>query len=104
LYFSGHKLGGLSHDPQRTLHATGALAHTGTLGSVLSGTQHLLQNNLEGPVPAGTGTQETCPTSGWGSFWSAPVPGHLGHELSRQSQDPQRTLHTAAGALAHPRS
>ena len=29
-----------------------------------------------------------------------PAPGHLGHELSGQSHNPQKTLH-AAGTLAH---
>jgi hypothetical protein len=33
------------------------------LGSLVSGTQHLFQNNLESLVPAGTGTQEIHPTS-----------------------------------------
>jgi hypothetical protein len=31
------------------------------LGSLVSGMQHLFQNNLERPMPAGTGTQETSP-------------------------------------------
>ena len=33
------------------------------VGTLLSGT-HLFQNNQEGPMPAGTGTQETHPTRG----------------------------------------
>ena len=50
------------------------------LGSLVSGTQHLFQNNQEGPVPTGTGTQENCSTSSWGSFRSAPALGHLGQQ------------------------
>ena len=56
--------------------------------------------NPEGLVLAGTGTKDTCPTSGWGSFGSVLPPCHLGHDLSGGPQGPQRTLH-AAGTLAH---
>jgi hypothetical protein len=52
------------------------------LGSLVSRVQHLFQNNCEGLVPAGAGTQETRPTSGSGSFWSVLV--CLGFEHSRQ--------------------
>jgi hypothetical protein len=38
------------------------------LGSLVSGIQHLFQNNREGPMPAEKGTQESSPTSSWGSF------------------------------------
>jgi hypothetical protein len=44
------------------------------LRSLVSGTQHLVQKNLEGHVPAGSGTKEIHPTTGWGSFWSATAP------------------------------
>jgi hypothetical protein len=37
------------------------------LGSLVTGTQHLFQKIQDGRVPAGTGTKETHPTSGWGS-------------------------------------
>jgi len=39
------------------------------LGSLVSEMQHLSQNNHEGPVPAGSRTPETCPTSSTGSFY-----------------------------------
>ena len=39
-------------------------------------------------VTAGAQTQELHTTSALGSFWSAPVPGHLGPELGRQSHGP----------------
>jgi hypothetical protein len=81
------------------------LGHSSTpkiVGSLVSGKQHLFQTNCNGPVPA-AGMQKTCLSRGSGPFWSAPAPGHLGHELSRQSHSPQRTLHTA-GAPAHPGS
>jgi hypothetical protein len=32
------------------------------LGSLVNGTQHVFQNNQKGPVPAGTGTEETLLT------------------------------------------
>jgi hypothetical protein len=53
------------------------------LGSLVSGMQHLFQSIPEGLVPAGTGTKEPNPNSGWGSFWSGPAPHHLGQELDR---------------------
>ena len=68
------------------------------LGSMVSVMQHLFQNNLEGFGPAGTRTQETHSTSGWGSCWSM---CHLVHKLNRQSHGPLRTLH-AECTLAHP--
>jgi hypothetical protein len=43
------------------------------LGSLVSGTQHLFQNNREVLGPAGAGTQETHLTSCSGSFRSALV-------------------------------
>ena len=52
------------------------------LGTLVSGTQQLFHNNQDGPVPGGTATQETHPASSWGSYWSVPTLGHLGHELS----------------------
>jgi hypothetical protein len=58
------------------------------LGSLVSGMQHLFQNNPKGLGPAGK--QETCLTRGWSSFWSAPAPRHLGRKLSGQSHGPQR--------------
>jgi hypothetical protein len=57
------------------------------LRSLGSQTQHLLQNNHEGPFPAGTGTQETCPTRGSGYFW--PLVVYLGFKHSRQPVSPQ---------------
>ena len=66
------------------------------LGSLVSGTQHLLQNNQEWPVQEGTGTQKTHLTSSWGSFRSVPGPCHLGHKLSGQSlEDSPRCRHTS---------
>ena len=47
------------------------------LGSLVSEMQDLFQNNQQGPVPAGTGTQEISPTSNWGSFRLAPVQCYL---------------------------
>jgi hypothetical protein len=70
------------------------------LGSLVSGTQHLFQNNPEGLGQAGTGTQETCSTSDSVTFRSVPSPCHLGHKLSGWSQGPQRTMHIR-GTLAH---
>jgi hypothetical protein len=46
---------------------------TRIVGSLVSGTQHLLQNNNEGSMQAEAGTQETCQNSGSSSFWSALV-------------------------------
>jgi hypothetical protein len=40
------------------------------------------KQKTEGLVLAGTGTKDTCPTSGWGSFWSVPPPHHLVCNLS----------------------
>jgi hypothetical protein len=37
-------------------------------GSLVSRTQHLFHNSCEGPVPAGAGREETCPTRSWDSF------------------------------------
>ena len=48
------------------------------LGSLLSGTQYLFQQNRECLGPAGAQTQEPGQTSDTGSFW------YLGFELSRQ--------------------
>ena len=64
------------------------------LGSLVSGMQHLFQNDPEGPVPAGAGTQETHPTSSSGSFWLVLV--CLGFEYSRKPHDPQRRYHFQA--------
>ena len=63
-----HKLGGWSQGPQRSLHIAGALAHPGSWESLVSGMQHLFQNNPEGLGPAGTGTLETRPTRTWDVF------------------------------------
>ena len=73
------------------------------LGSLVSSTQHLFQKNREGPVPAGTGTQESLLISSWSSFLFVPAPCYLGLELGERSQGPMRTLHNI-GALAHPGS
>jgi hypothetical protein len=59
------------------------------LGSLVSRTQHLFQKYPEGLVPAGTETKESCPTSGWGLFSSAPALLPLEHELGGGSQVPR---------------
>ena len=81
----GYELSEWSHSPQRTLHAPGTPSKPRILGSLVSEKQHLFQNNHEGPVPAGAGTQEPHLTSIWGSFWSA-----LGFQHSGQPHSPQR--------------
>jgi hypothetical protein len=43
-------------------------------GSQVSATQLQLYRITEGLVPAGTGTEEPCPTRGWDPFRSGPAP------------------------------
>jgi hypothetical protein len=82
----GPQLSRESHHLQRTLHPTGALRTPRILGSLVSGTQHLFQQNEGWLGPAGAQTQEPNSTSE--SFWWVLV--YLGFELSRQPHGPQR--------------
>jgi hypothetical protein len=56
----GHELTGFPHGPQRALHEI--------VGSLVSGTQHLFQNNWDGPVTVGARTRKPCLSSDSGSF------------------------------------
>jgi hypothetical protein len=57
------------------------------LGSLVSGTQHLFQHNRKCLGPEGVGKQETCPTSGSGSFQSELV--YFGSKLSTSPMVPR---------------
>jgi hypothetical protein len=61
------------------------------IGSLASGMQHLFQNNCEGSVPAGAGTQKPHLTSDSGSSWLVLV--YLGFKHSGQPHGTQRRYH-----------
>ena len=57
------------------------------LGSPVSGTQHLFQNNRHWPMTVEERTEEPCLASGLGSFWSVLV--YLGFKHSGQPKVPR---------------
>ena len=69
------------------------------LGSLVSRIQHVFQQNRESLGPAGTGTQELCPSSGLSSFQSVLV--YLGYKLSGQPHGPPEEV-PLPGALICP--
>ena len=71
----------------RGLSTTRCSSMTRILGSLVSGTQHLFQQNWECPGLAATWTQEPPPNK-WLRFLLALF--YLGFELSKQLHGPQR--------------
>ena len=89
----GPQLSRESHHLQRTLHPTGALRTPRILGSLVSGTQHLFQQNQECVGPAGAGTVARVPSS---LCWSTLV-----SNSAESPTVPRKKNHFQALSLTH---